>query len=68
MLIPRAATLPNGADRFIKNISDIQKARKQATKAIQEACTSGQPRQSKPVSKKPRRIRGLPHSVELPCA
>ena len=61
-------TWPNGADRFIK-VSDIQKARKQATKAVQkqqtsvatqvsldslnpqEACTSGQPRQSKPVSK-----------------
>ena len=61
-------TWPNGADRFIK-ISDIQKTRKQATKAAQkqqtsvashvsldslnqqEACTSGQPRQSKPVSK-----------------
>ena len=61
-------TWPNGADRFIK-ISDIQKVRKQATKAAhkqqtsvasqvsldslnpQEACTSGQPRQSKPVSK-----------------
>ena len=60
---------PNGADRFIK-ISDIQKTRKQATKAAQkqqtsvasqvsldslnpqEACTSGQRRQSKPVSKK----------------
>ena len=61
-------TWRNGADRFIKE-SDIQKARKQATKAVQkqqtsvasqvsldspnpqEACTSGQPRQSKPVSK-----------------
>ena len=61
-------TWPNGADRFIK-ISDIQKARKQATKAAQkqqtsvasqvsldylnpqEACTSGQPHQSKPVSR-----------------
>ena len=28
-------TWPNGADRFIK-ISDIQKARKQATKAVQK--------------------------------
>ena len=61
-------TWPNGADRM-KNISDIEKAHKQATKAVQkqrtsvasqvsldslnpqEACTSGQPRQSKPVSK-----------------
>ena len=61
-------TWPNGADRFIK-VSDIQKARTQATKAVQkqqtsvasqvsldslnpqEACTSGQPRQSKPVLK-----------------
>ena len=61
-------TWPNGADRFTK-ISDIQKARKQATKAVQkqqtsvasqvsldslnpqEVCTSGQPRQSKPMSK-----------------
>ena len=61
-------TWPNGADRIIK-VSDIQKARKQATKAVQkqqtsvasqvsldslnpqEAYTSRQPRQSKPVSK-----------------
>ena len=60
-------TWPNGADR-LKNVSDIEKAQKQATKAVQkqrtfvaskasldspnshEACTSGQPRQSKPVS------------------
>ena len=61
-------TWPNGADRM-KKISDIEKAHKQATKAVQkqrtsvasqasldsmnsqEACTSGQPRQSKPASK-----------------
>ena len=60
-------TWPNGADR-LKKISDIEKAQKQATKAVQklrtsvasqafldylnshEACTSGQPRQSKPAS------------------
>ena len=64
-------TWPNGADRFIK-ISDIQKARKQATNAAQkqqtsvasqvsldylnpqEACISGQPRQSKTVLKETR--------------
>ena len=61
-------TWPNGADR-LKKVSDIEKAQKQATKAVQkqrtsvasqasldslnsqEACTSGQPHQSKPTSK-----------------
>ena len=44
-------------DLIIKEKSDIEKARKQASQVSldslnsQEACTSGQPRQSKPVSK-----------------
>ena len=67
-LVQTDLTWPNGADRS-KKVSDIEKAQKKATKAVQkqrtsvasqtsldsvnshEACTSGQPRQSKPASK-----------------